>query len=192
MKTFSENLGKSKDSKGIYDNQRQAVDAAYAAGIIDGEGYIGIIKTKPQRADRTPRYDLRVEVNMTDASVPIHLYRLYGGKLQQRARKQENWKDTWVWVLTCKKDIAIFLADIYPYLHTKKSHAELALAFIDECPFTRRGHKQVPASEILEREEFRLRMKKLNFRGAAATTERESNREVEATVWTCGKLQEES
>lgn len=58
-------------------------DLAYAAGIVDGEGYVGIKKSKAYACQgrKTPGYHARVQVRMVDQAALELLARLFGGHL---------------------------------------------------------------------------------------------------------------
>ena len=166
----------------VHDNPRETVDIAYAAGIIDGEGAITIIKTQAKGRDKAAKYEPRLVVHMVDCEVPTFLRDLFGGQIYQRAQKQENWRSTTQWVLQKKDLLYSALNQMLPYLKTKRLQAKVAIAFLEECSFYRRGRARVPVNELLKREDFRQSMKKLNLRGVPATTKRVGSREAEAIV----------
>uniref|UniRef100_A0A6M3JES2 Putative HNH homing endonuclease n=1 Tax=viral metagenome TaxID=1070528 RepID=A0A6M3JES2_9ZZZZ len=100
-------------------------DLAYTAGIIDGEGYIGIKYTgrKSGRRYRT----LRVEVGNTNKILIDWLQLHYGGSYYQAKSKPQN-RQYWKWGLSAKQ-AAAFLEKILPYLLIKKYEAALAIEF---------------------------------------------------------------
>lgn len=96
---------------------------AWAAGIVDGEGYIRVEKYKQQRG--------RVRVDNTDIRILEKLKEYYGGKIYQNIRKNRpNSKPCWFWVITGIKTID-FIKCIYPYLISKKEQADVIISFYD-------------------------------------------------------------
>jgi len=133
---------------------------AYTAGIIDGEGCIGIYAQL-----RTPKnkkgYQVRVSVNHTNGDLMHWLARTYGGKVYFEARNNPKWKHRWAWILT-GKGVSVFLELIYPYLRLKKAQAELALKFQGN----RRGKGYPLTEDELNLDKMqRTLMNELNRRG---------------------------
>lgn len=98
---------------------------AYAAGIIDGEGYIGINKKYSKTHSSGYQYHIRIDVTMTDFCIPIWLQSQFGGSVY--IHKGIN-KPDMRWNITCR-DAEKFLIAILPFLIVKKKQAELALQF---------------------------------------------------------------
>lgn len=100
--------------------------AAYLAGLIDGEGYVGVKRRLPSAANRmrAPRYALAVYVGMTDRE-PIDLVAAaVGARVHTRARSMhkplhevhvEQARAEWL------------LRQILPYLRAKRLQADAAL-----------------------------------------------------------------
>jgi hypothetical protein len=149
---------------------------AYMAGIIDGEGSVGLISFKQvckahgkvyTEATRGKVYGyysrtvMRVGVGMTDEFIPSWLQAEFGGVLQHRLRSNPRWKDVWVWDVRATKALN-FLKQVLPYLILKKGQAELCIAFQELRPT--QGHAlsdvQKQVDEILYQ-----RCKELNLRG---------------------------
>src|SRR5690242_2978680 len=102
---------------------------AYFAGLIDGEGNIGLHKRGPKR----PNW-LRpvIKVKMTDKSVVTALSETYGGKVNERPPGKPHHKTQWLWKVENKtaKDT---LDKIYPYLRVKRADADNLLAYFLTC-----------------------------------------------------------
>jgi hypothetical protein len=79
------------------------IDLAYIAGIIDGEGSIGINKIKNYNGTNTTYYRLLVQVCMVEGCIPQWLCDAFGA--------------------------VSFLKVILPYLKIKKEQAEIAIEF---------------------------------------------------------------
>ncbi|MDP2730037.1 MAG: hypothetical protein Q8O55_06115 [Dehalococcoidales bacterium] len=97
---------------------------AYAAGIIDGEGSIGLNRITGD--NRRARYTMRVTIGITDPGLPLFFQELFGGSVWVAKHTNAKHKDTWFWALRAKKAVP-FLVGILPYLHIKRPQAELAL-----------------------------------------------------------------
>lgn len=97
---------------------------AYIAGLIDGEGTI--IKANPQ--EETKRgYSWQVKVAMTNREI-IDWLGQYGGRVQKNPPpKKENWNQSYVWVISRRKDVIYLLERIKPYLIVKRDRANEAL-----------------------------------------------------------------
>lgn len=139
-------------------------ELAYIAGIVDGEGSIGLItvmgnhrpaKRRNSRSagkehpGHSPQTKMRVSVGMTERSIPEWLCSEFGGYLTYREFPDKNWKPRCDWTAT-SQIAARFLEAILPYLRIKKVQAEIALAFQKKRV---RGHPlsdvQRQADEIL-------------------------------------------
>jgi hypothetical protein len=108
------------------------LQAAYLAGIIDGEGYIGILKSKKGNkkywsSSRDYIYIPVLKVCMTDKDLIFWLKNSYGGCVEIR-KQHNNSKESYCW--TCRKKIVIdILQKIYPYLRVKRKQAEVIFKY---------------------------------------------------------------
>ena len=130
-------------------------DLAYAAGIIDGEGSIGIY--------RQPTYLTWITVRNTNEWICQWLRFAFGGYVYTHTYKPPHlkWKDSWQWRIT-GSDAADFLRLILPYLRLKKPQAELAIAFQSERPGS--GH-HLTDDQVAVAEAQRIAMSGMNKRG---------------------------
>jgi len=105
-------------------------DIVYLAGIIDGEGYIGIVKykTKPYVSDYT--FTLRLTVTNTNLILMNWIQLNFGGTVHKHAPRDThpNHRITYTWRIGCSKATSI-LRKVYPYLIVKQSEAKLAIKF---------------------------------------------------------------
>lgn len=95
------------------------VRLAYLAGIIDGEGYIGI-----KRMQR--RYHARVQVGMVERQAIDLLRDTFGGSLTLEALRGRG-RDIWRWHLSGLQAEACLIA-LQPFLRVKRLQAEAVLA----------------------------------------------------------------
>jgi len=128
------------------------VDLAYAAGILDGEGCINIVKQK-RKIRRTinkrkyklykiqkPYYRLQVNVCNTQSEVITWLWLNWGGSRQIRHIPLRRTMFYWYVV---SRQAYHFLNDILPYLKLKRNQAKLAIAFQErrKIPYGSKGKK---------------------------------------------------
>lgn len=88
-------------------------DYAYAAGILDGEGSIGLAKAK----GRMP-YPV-VTVDSTDRELLEWLMDSFGGSLVIKKKAQEHHRQAWTWRLKDRAALA-FLEALLPYLRINR------------------------------------------------------------------------
>jgi hypothetical protein len=125
-------------------------DLAYLAGLVDGEGTIGI----------SPQQNVRVAIAMTEEFLPKWIHMSFGGKIYLHKQRRVNWKRLTEWVVN-GEEANIFLTAILPYLRIKKPQAEIALDFLKIKP--RNKHTSPMEREL--QEISRKKMAELNFRG---------------------------
>lgn len=102
------------------------VDLAYAAGIIDGEGSIGIARHSSKSCKRGYSLELCVQVTSSDEWLCTWLKFAFGGSLSHSINSADN--PMWHWIIGARK-ASEFLKLILPYLKLKHSQAELAIIF---------------------------------------------------------------
>jgi len=135
--------------------------AAYAAGIIDGEGsfFLG-----PAGRDRHVAMNLQV-VN-TNADVIRWLQRTFGGGMSQARARSPRCKIPFHWMLT-SRGVRKILPAMLPYLIVKRRHAEIILAWYAALlPYHRNHRKRAltfPLREPLA--SFYAEFRTLNRRG---------------------------
>ena len=104
-------------------------DNAWAAGIMDGEGYICLF----QKQGSSRIWSLNVAVGNTDPRMLRSLQRSFGGKISRDTDKQyavKRNKPLYRWGFYGRR-AKPFLESILPYLVCKKEQAETALAYIE-------------------------------------------------------------
>ena len=111
----------------------EEVGAQYCAGLLDGEGYIGVIKSAPGRWPR-----VRISISMTDPRPLRAFQKRYGGRIHKRIFNIPNRLDQWQWnkdfgggsYKKANNTTEEMLIDVLPYLIVKRLNALLALEFI--------------------------------------------------------------
>lgn len=140
------------------------LQAAYLAGLVDGEGYIGILQTKrgnkaEWHSSRQYMYSPVLKVCMTDKRVIEWLYGSFGGTFETRKAHGKN-RESYAWM--CRKAaVASFLKYIYPYMRVKRKQAEIVFRF----PTLKAGDK-VSDGVYAERESLCYEIRCLNKVGS--------------------------
>ncbi len=138
------------------------VDRAYLAGIIDGEGTIGVRKGIRKDSGGV-RYAPTVRVQMVDQEAIDLLRENFNGSYYYvRKGKLSNNRDQHLWVMDFRNGHK-FIEEILPFLRVKKPQA-MVLKRYYECGHFNNG-KKLSDEEIVFREECFLELKKLNRRG---------------------------
>ncbi|MBU2007464.1 MAG: hypothetical protein KKF08_19005 [Gammaproteobacteria bacterium] len=101
---------------------------AYAAGIIDGEGYIGIKVYKPNSSNGTINYTYlpRIVIKMNSGQIMDFFHGMFGGTVNLVPQKDSGYFPGFAWELTGSK-ATILLKQTLPFLRTKKKQAEAAI-----------------------------------------------------------------
>lgn len=150
---------------GRWDAPRQMTlaQAAYFAGMVDGEGSISVSAARQRNIDRL-NYRLAVTVTNTDIKALETLGEWVGvGYLsfQRRSQKDSKWKDAGVLKITHEAS-AFLLRQIQPFLIIKAEQAALALEFIELKRLCSKQNDNIGQQAKIHRQ-----MKKLNGRGRA-------------------------
>lgn len=140
-------------------------DAAYVAGLIDGEGCIHIEKSKQT-------YRVRATLGMTEPALPLleEMRGRWGGVLRQQRPETDRWAAAWQWYVW--GDVATsLLRHVLPYLRLKRQQAEIGLAVEatrDALPRRRNGDARWDEESREACEALKQRMHRLNQKGPRA------------------------
>ena len=101
------------------------VDAAYVAGLFDGEGcvsYKQYMRKRPHNKKAYPTWQIRLEIAMTDKSILVWLNEILGvgtvGEKKYKSRYALGWKKQWRW--RCSHQDAFYVCcALFPYAHVK-------------------------------------------------------------------------
>jgi len=127
-------------------------DLAWAAGIIDGEGFLMISKSPNRRG-----FLFRLGVNSTDGDMTPRLQQLFGGNLYVRARGKPADKLCLAWHSAGMEHAVGVVQAVLPYLWTKRLQAYEFLAAAER---RRQGGYRIQHGELwdcLERHESRIK-----------------------------------
>jgi len=104
---------------------------AYLAGILDGEGYVGIKKSTygmRHNTCKSPTYSERIQVKMSCKEIPAMFQAEFGGGLMQDGNVYQSVSgfnnNSKMWIYRATDKIAIrLLTSLMPYLVLKKPQA---------------------------------------------------------------------
>ena len=134
---------------------------AYTAGIIDGEGYIGLIPHSVTKNSFSPT----IKVASTNIELVAFLKEKFGGHLDKmRDHKNVNQKKSAMWTLKDGKNVAPFLTALLPYLLVKNKQAEVILSYVKNCSYKALRQKDT-TEEIKRRHNYYKQIRLLNHRG---------------------------
>lgn len=105
-------------------------DVAWAAGIMDGEGCIGVYSGGADAGLR-----LTVQVGNTDLVMITKLHDMFGGYVSTTMKANKSGKPYYMWRAASGKGDAV-LRQLLPYLVTKRQQAEVALTFCGSSDVT--------------------------------------------------------
>jgi hypothetical protein len=139
------------------------MDDRYAAGLLDGEGCVQLSK---QQFKTYIRYQLRVQMRMTNPAPLVELQKEYGGSLcLGTPPKNPKHRPTLTWTIV-SREAADFLRRVRPWLIVKAEESDLALEFQDGIPQGQRIGKSrgLDAAEWARRERIRIELLKAKHR----------------------------
>lgn len=146
----------------------EETEKAYLAGLIDGEGYIGILKSmrgnkKHFTSAKDYLYCPIFKVAMTYKPVIEYLHQRYGGTFNSRKRSvNPNWKDAYDWVIKNAK-VMLILNEIYPYMKVKRREVEILREFYKTVSGP---GKPITEDNWRKRDELYLEVRELHRRGS--------------------------
>lgn len=137
-------------------------DLAYIAGIIDGEGCLGIRRVRNKNS--TAGYHPYAHVGMTNDYLPQWLHFTFGGGIHRR-KQRKTWKETTVWQIE-GEGVYAFVEAIYPYLIIKKPQANIILKLKTLKPA--KWKESNPFDRVLQEIQY-SQVRQLNRRGKSDT-----------------------
>lgn len=143
------------------------VDAAWAAGFLDGEGCIRIARRKPGN-DANNIYSLEVTVTQNCLRTLEHFQRVLGVKSSIYVFVGKGPIKSTIYGLTYRCTRALeMLRAVQPYLVRKRLEADVAIEFAERADFRRKGRRRHTVEEIALRESYYLKLRALKPRGPA-------------------------
>jgi LAGLIDADG DNA endonuclease family protein len=137
-------------------------EAAWAAGLFDGEGCIMIVK---QKSGKFFTHMLRLQIKMGHKETIERVAGLFGiGNIFLTS--DEKWNDQWAWIAQGPQ-VADVLSKLRPYLVTKAREVDVALEFAElpktplPSPGQPRGTKRITDEMWNEREMYYKKLQEL-------------------------------
>ena len=123
-----------------------ATDAAYIAGLFDGEGSVTYKKYKEKKKSGTYKcWRIVMEISMTNYSVLVWLVEVLGcGTLRKKPRKGHKMQYRW---RCCFKDAYYVALVLWPYAHIKLPKLQQIIEHY--------AKKKLKEDNIVNLEEFR-------------------------------------
>jgi hypothetical protein len=106
---------------------------AYLAGLIDGEGHIGIVmdSTKHQHnPDRSIGYAALLTIANTDLAIMKWLKQEFGGNYYLHKSYNQQHRKMYTWRMRGLKQLELLLLAFLPYLRIKREQAKVLLEFV--------------------------------------------------------------
>ena len=161
----SERKQMAKNFKSV--KQMSETDAAYLAGLIDGEGSIFVQRVKTYNFIKMSKsgyhYRSGLQIRMTDRATVAWAKSVTGcGNVLDCKPPKGNRRPAFRWSLWSKQASTLLLI-LLPYLKLKKPNAENLIKFQSRMGIA--GRAGTPKSEMARREKLRQISLKLNKRG---------------------------
>lgn len=142
---------------------------AYTAGLIDGEGYLGLIPNCRVTTSLAPK----VKVASVTLEIVEFLHSTFGGHLDKVRKHKGNHRDSYMWTLSNKVNVYKFLKEIRPYLKLKFKQADIIFNYCENCTFAEMRNKNTKEAGEKKRMDFYNQIRKLNHRGKTTVAETE-------------------
>jgi hypothetical protein len=148
-------------------------DWAYAAGFVDGEGCIAVVRSfSPARSKY--QYGVAVVVANRERQVLEWFREMWTGNVVRLPTRNGLHRDAWNWRSPSGQSAEYFLQGIRPWLRIKTKQCDNALAMIKLLRRSRRtlGPYPLPAAWLAQQESLYWIQRELNHRGTAAFVKR--------------------
>jgi hypothetical protein len=146
----------------------QDTDWAYAAGFVDGEGCIAIVRSFVRLRARY-YYGVQVVVTNRDRNVLDSLQSTWGGWVVAASPGLTRARACWNWRCPTGQSAKPFLTGIRPWLRIKGAQCDNALAMIELLRRSRYtlGPYAMPVEWLEQQEHLYWIQRELNHRGTA-------------------------
>jgi len=134
-------------------------DWAYLAGIVDGEGCIGVYESRRSHSARGILHICQLSIANTDYQLMDIFSQHFGGWITTRPCPPG--KDMYYWQVSSERAEPI-IRNLLPYLRIKKEQAYVAIRF---CRTLQHNNKRLSDKTFKERQRCRQLMQQLNYRG---------------------------
>lgn len=147
----------------LSDPPDRLADLAWAAGFVDGEGCISIVKQTFKDPKRRPIYRVRVQVAQSDLGVLKKLQKILGVQSSIAEIKWRSDQNEWAYSLIIDGRHAMgALLLLEPFLRRKKHQARACFDFWEQCQMgVHPGPRGMPEDVWKTREEYFKRLKRM-------------------------------
>jgi len=156
-KYFVEHLSKISD-----------IEWSYMAGLIDGEGYIGLTKAVDRRPNRgnSISYKSHVAVTMTHEETVKYLKEKLGGCFYKHNPPNIRWKQQYRWILECNMELTKAVCiNLLKYSITKQEQLKKMIEYCNIRLISKRAHRGQKSYGDKEHSIYKD-FKKLNVKGS--------------------------
>ena len=143
----------------------------YLAGLIDGEGYFGLIPSKVKGL-KVSSFEPTVKIGMTGYSALAIMKLLqtqYGGHIELRRKLTAGNRQAYTYTLKSRNRVKALVENICPYLMIKQEQAKLLLEFCN-LPSSHTRYTSYDPKTVTRKLEIYNEMKTLKQPDALATT----------------------
>lgn len=132
------------------------LEAAYLAGIIDGDGSLTLSHRRRNAARGWESIELHISISNTNQSLMSHLSQMLGAPFYSaKDRRNRKWKQHFVISFSAFVELNALLTRIIPYLIVKRRQAEIMLELVkrrlSKEPYTDEDRKLVRELRRLNR-----------------------------------------
>lgn len=143
----------------------------YLAGLIDGEGYLGLIPSRVKGL-KNQSFEPVIKIGMTGESILMlfnQLQATHGGHIEKRRLLTKGNRDAYTYSLKSRKKVLALLEQIHPYLLVKKSQSKLLMVFCS-LPSTHSRYNSYDPSILQQKIDMYFELKYLKQPEPLATT----------------------
>ncbi len=143
-------------------------DWAYAAGFVDGEGCIAVVRSSV-KSTGGHQYRVFVDVANRDRAVLEWMRSLWGGWVVGKRQRMPGAQPMWIWRSPTGVEAKPFLVGIRPWLRLKSKQCDNAVTIIAVVQERRRTHGRTvqPVAWSSKLETLYWIQRRLNHRGRA-------------------------
>lgn len=154
----------------IRGKQPLQTDLAYIAGLIDGEGTVGIYRKNPKKPTHSWAFRERVAISNSNLKALEYVNQFFPGTMAKNTRYSEKHSPMWRLEYHVLRAVPILEA-VLPYMIIKREQAELVLQYrktivlVDRTIVGQAWHPRLPEEEFKRREWYYYELKRLNKTG---------------------------
>lgn len=102
-----------------------SIDAAWVAGIVEGEGSMGLDNMGPKSGNRHPKAHIKVAMTDEDVVRALHsktgVGNVFGPYPGGGTKGNPEWKEQWVWHVAKREDVRSIITAILPFLYERRT-----------------------------------------------------------------------